>query len=230
MNHNIRAVLDGADQVGSAEGVVDDQRQAVLVGDFRNGVDVGNVGVGIAQGFQIDGLGVGLDGGFHLGKVMGVHKGGSDSVLGQGVSQQIVAAAVDGLLGNDVIACLCQSLNGVGDGCRAGGGGQRRDTALQSCDALLQHILGGVGQTAIDVAGIRQTEPCGGVGGVAEYIGSGLVNGNSTGVGGRVGLLLTDMELQGFKFIVRHSSYLFHYFYRYKNARELRIRPKRSCV
>ena len=76
VDHDVRAVLDGPDQIGGAEGVVDDQGQAVLVGNGRDGVDVGNVGVGVAQGLQIDGLGVGLNGVFHLLKVVGVHKGG----------------------------------------------------------------------------------------------------------------------------------------------------------
>ena len=36
-------------------------------------------------------------------------------------------------------------------------------------------------------------------------IGSGLVNGNGAGIGGGVSLLLTNVELQRFKFIVRHK-------------------------
>ena len=195
VHHDVRAVLDGPDQVGGAEGVVDDQRQAVLVGNGGYGIDVGDIRIGVAQGFQIDRLGVGLDGGLHLGKVMGVHKGGGDAVLRQGVRQQIVAAAVDGLLGHDVVALLCQRLNGIGDGGSAGGGSQSGDTAFQCRNALFQHVLGGVGQSAVDVAGVRQTEPGGGVSGVFKHIGSGLVDGDGTGIGGGVGLLLTHMEL-----------------------------------
>ena len=136
---------------------------------------------------------------------MGVDEGGSDAVLGQGVSQQVVAAAVDGFLGHNVVALLRQRLNGIGNGSRAGGGSQSGDAALQSRNALFQHVLRGVGEPSVDVAGIRQTEPGGGVGGVLKHIGSGLVNGNGTGIGSGVGLFLTDMELQSFKFIVRHN-------------------------
>ena len=80
------------DQVRRAEGVVDDQRNAVLVGNFSDGVDVGNVGVGVAQRLQIDGLGVGLDGVLHFGQIVSVDKGGGHAELGQGVLQQVVAA------------------------------------------------------------------------------------------------------------------------------------------
>ena len=41
VHHDVSAVLDGADQVRGAEGVVDDQRQAVLVGNGGNGINVG---------------------------------------------------------------------------------------------------------------------------------------------------------------------------------------------
>ena len=95
VDHDVCAVLDGADQVRGAEGVVDDQRQAVLVGNGGNGINVGDIAVGVAQGLQIDGLGVGLDGVLHLGQIVSVDKGGGHAELGQGVLQQVVAAAVD---------------------------------------------------------------------------------------------------------------------------------------
>ena len=50
----------------------------------------------------------------------------------------------------------------VGDGGGAGGHGQGAHAAFQRGDALLQDVLGGVRQAAVDVAGIRQAEPRGG--------------------------------------------------------------------
>ena len=41
MNNDICAVLNGTDQVRGAEGIIDDQRQAVLVRDGCNGIDIG---------------------------------------------------------------------------------------------------------------------------------------------------------------------------------------------
>ena len=40
MNNDICAVLNGTDQVRGAEGIIDDQRQAVLVRDGCNGIDI----------------------------------------------------------------------------------------------------------------------------------------------------------------------------------------------
>ena len=108
--------------------------------------------------------------------------------------------------GHDVVTGLCQRLDGVGDGGSAGSSGQSSHAALQSSDALLEHILRGVGQAAVDVACIGQTETVSGVLAVAEHIGSGLVDGHGAGIGCGIGLLLANVKLQGLKFIVRHSN------------------------
>ena len=199
-------MLDGPDEVGRTEGVVDDQGQAVGMSNGRNGVNVRDVAVRIAQGFQIDGLGVGPDSGGDGLQVVGVHKGGLHPELGQGVGQQVVTAAVDGLLGHDVIPRLGQRLDGIGDRRGAGGQRQRRHAPLQSGDPLLQHVLGGVGQPSVDVPCVRQTKPGSGVGGVAEDIAGGLVDGHRPGVGGGVGLLLPHMELQCLKLITHGND------------------------
>ena len=113
--------------------------------------------------------------------------------------QQVVGAAVDGLGGHDMLAGLGQGLEGVGDGRCAGGHRQGRGAVLQRGNAGLEHALGGVGQAAVDVARIPQAETVSGVLAVMEHIGGGGVNGHGAGVGDRVSLLLTDVQLFGFK-------------------------------
>ena len=108
VNDDVRAVLDGADQVGGAEGVVHHQGDAVLVCQLSQGVDVGNVAVGVAQGLDINGAGLGTDGALHFGKIVDVHEIGGDAEAGKGVGEQVIAAAVDGLLGDKVAAVLTQ--------------------------------------------------------------------------------------------------------------------------
>ena len=199
-------MLNGLDEAGGAEGVVDDQGQAVGVGNLRDSVDIGDIGVGVAQGLQINGLGVGPDGGGELLQIVGVHKCSGHAELRQGVGQQVVAAAVDSFLSHDVIPRLSKGLDGIGNSRRARGHGQRRYAPFQGGNPLFQHVLGGVGQPAIDVACVRQTEPGGGVGGIPEHITGGLVDGHRPGIGGGVRQLLANMELQGLKFIA-HGKY-----------------------
>ena len=198
-----------ADEIGRAEGVVDDQGQTVPVGDGGDGVNVRDVAVGIAQRLQVNCLGVWPDCFLHLGQVVGVHKGGGDPELGQGVGQKVIAAAVNGLLGYDMLPRLGQSLDGVSDGRRAGGQRQGRHAALQGRHALLQHVLGGIGETPVDIARVGESEPGRGLGAVAEHVGGGLIDGYRPGAGGGIGLLLTRVELEGLKAIgvVVHKKY-----------------------
>ena len=85
---------------------------------------------------------------------------------------------------------------------------QSRRSPLQGRDALFQHSLGGVGQPAVDVPFVRQPEPGRGMGGIAEHIAGGLVDGDRTGIGGGVGLLLACVKLQGLKSIAAHNDVL----------------------
>ena len=201
MDHHVGPVFDGPDEVGGAEGVVHHQGDAVAVGDGGNGVQIREVAVGVAQSLQVDRLGVGADGPLHLRQVVGVHKGGGDPEGGQGVGQQVIGAAVDGLLGHDVVPRLGQGLDGIGDGGGAGGHRQGGASPLQGGHPPLQHLLGGVGEAAVDVARLLQGKAGGGVGGVRKDVGGGLIDGDRPGAGGRVGVLLSGVELESLKVI-----------------------------
>ena len=111
--------------------------------------------------------------------------------------EQVVRAAVDGLLRNHVVAGLREGLQRVGNGGGARSHGQASHAAFKCGDAVLEHALGGVRQAAVDVAGIGQAEAVGGVLGVAEHVTRGLVNGHRAGVAGGIGGFLADVQLQG---------------------------------
>ena len=205
VDHNVSAVFNGTDQIGGAECIIDYQRQSIFVSNVSNGVNVRNITVGVAQGLNVDGLGVGLDRMFHGGEVVDIHKAGVDAVEWQGVGQQITGAAVDGLLCYNVLPLFCKRLNGIGDRGGARGDSQTGNTALQCGNALFKNTLGGIGQAAIDVACISQTKAICCVLTVMKYIRSGSVDGNRTGIRCRVRVLLAHMELERFKFVIRHS-------------------------
>ena len=125
------------------------------------------------------------------------------------MGQQVGGAAIDGLLGNDMLTGLGKCLNGIGDSCCAGCHCQTGYAAFQCGNSLLKYILRGVGKTTVDVAGVCQTEAIRRMLGVVEHIRSRCIDGNGTGIGYGIGLLLTNVELQGFKFILRHNNNLF---------------------
>ena len=197
VDNDIGAMLQRTEQIRGAEGVVDDNRQTVLLGDLGDGVDVGDVRVGVAERLEIDDRGVVLDGTLDLFQVMGIDKRGLDAKLGERMLQQVVGATVDGLLSHHVVTGLGKSLQGIGDGSSTGGDGKTCHATLERGDTVLEDALGGVGQTAVDVTGVGKTKAVGGVLGVAEHIARGLVDRHGTGVGCRIGALLANVQLQG---------------------------------
>ena len=63
VDHDVRPELNGPDQEGGAKGVVNDQGQAMGMGNLRDDFNVGDIAVGVTRNFQVDGLGIGTDGG-----------------------------------------------------------------------------------------------------------------------------------------------------------------------
>lgn len=62
----------------------------------------------------------------------------------------------------------------------------------------------------IDIACIGQTKASGSVCRIVKHIGSGLINGNHSGISGGVSLFLANIELQSFKFIFTHNRDLLY--------------------
>ena len=197
VDDDIGAMLQRTEQIRGAEGVIDNNRQAMLLGNLGDGVDVGDVGVGVAERLEIDDRGVVLNGTLDLVQVVGVDEGGLDTKLGERVLQQVVGTAVDGLLGDHVVTSLGKSLQGIGDGSGTGGDGKTGHATLERGNTVLEDALGGVGQTAVDVTGVGKTKAVGGVLGVAEHIARGLVDRHGTGIGCGIGALLANVKLQG---------------------------------
>ena len=193
VNHNVSAVLERANQVGRAEGIIDHERQAVLMCDRRNRVDVRDIGVRVAEGLEVDCLGVRANCILDLIELVRIDKGGLDAELLQRVREEVVGAAVDGLLCDNVVARLRECLEGVGNCRRTGCDRECRGAALKRCDSLLKDILRGVRKSAVDVAGVSQTEAVCRMLRVAEHVRSGLVNRNRSRIGRRIWALLADM-------------------------------------
>ncbi|CDZ89285.1 hypothetical protein RHRU231_470133 [Rhodococcus ruber] len=184
VHDDVGAVLEGADQVGGGDGVVDDQRQGVLVGDGGDAGDVEEVVFGVGDGFAVEGAGGGADGGAPLVEVVGVvDEGDLDAEAGQGVVQQVVGAAVEVGAGDEVVAGGGEVEDGVGLGGLAGGEEQGGDAALEGGDALFDRVLGGVHDAGVDVAGFGEAEQGGGVVGVVEGVAGGLVDRQGAGAG-----------------------------------------------
>ena len=74
VDDDVCAPLDGANQRRRSGGVVDDEGQAVFMGDGGELLDVGDVELGIAEGLGVDGAGLRIDSGAEAVEVVGVNE------------------------------------------------------------------------------------------------------------------------------------------------------------
>ena len=126
---------------------------------------------------------------------------------------EIVATAIQIVGCHDVVACLDDVLQRIGDGSSSAGNSETSHTSLEGSHAVFEDALCGIGQTAIDVACIAKAEAVGCVLTVAEHIAGGLVDGHRTCIGCGVGLLLAYMKLQSLKVeFLAHSLIFFRYY------------------
>ena len=167
------------------------------MGHLGPGLDVEDIGVGVAERLGVEELGVGLDGGLDGVEVGRVDEGGREALLGEGVLEEVERAAVEVGGGDDVVAGGGDVLDGDGDGGRARGHAERAHAAFEGVHALLEDGDGGVGEARVDVAGLGEAKAAGGGGRVLEDVGACEVDGHGTGVGGWVCGLLAGMDLQG---------------------------------
>ena len=130
VDHNVYAVLNGTQQIGRCKGAVRHQRNAVLVGDLSQRLNVHQVRIGVAQGLKEDQLGVVLNGILKILQIVRINKSSLDPVLREGVLQVVVSAAVNGLGADNMVTGLGQCLEGVSQSSRAAGGSQSGYAAL----------------------------------------------------------------------------------------------------
>src|SRR5699024_1772229 len=146
VDDDVGAPVQRTQQVGGAHRVVDDERHAEVVRDGGNGLDVENVALGGGGGFAGEELRAVLDRAAPRFGIVGVvDEGHLDAELGQGVREEVVGPAVEGGRGDDVVA----GFGNVDDREElrrlARSDEQRTHAAFERGEAILDHLLGGVG-------------------------------------------------------------------------------------
>ena len=193
VDDDVRAVLDRAEQVRGAEGVVNHERKSVTLGDRCDRIDIRKVAAGVAERLKEDRSRVVLDRILNFLQVSRVNERCGDVVQRKRVLQKVVGSAVDRLLRYDVSAVRGKRLNRVGDRCCTGDHCQCSAATLKGCHSLLENALRRVGKSAVDVAGVRETEAVCCVLCVVEYVCCRLVNRNRSRIGSGVCLFLSYM-------------------------------------
>jgi len=201
-DYDVRSVLQRPYEVRGRERVVDDQGDPVLVGDLRELLEIGYIGVRVSQRLCEQRFGLLIDRLVDLIVVIGLHEFRRDAVGGQCVLEEVVRSPVDGFRGHDVVPGVGEVEDRVRYGCCARSQGQSGRTSFEGGDTFLEDVLSRVGETPVDVPRIPEAEPVGCMLGVVEHVRGGQVDRNGPGIRDRIGLLLTYMELQGLEPLV----------------------------
>ena len=101
VHNDVCSMFDGTDEEGR-KGVVHDEHDVMLVGDRRYRIEVGHIGIGIAEGLGIDDLGVGTDGGFKRLKVVDVHYAVFHALCGKRMGDKVEGASIEVVGGYNV--------------------------------------------------------------------------------------------------------------------------------
>ena len=211
MNDYVRAVLDRTEQIRRREGVVHDQRNTVPVSNGGYRFEVDDVRVGVAERLGIEQLGVRPDGFFKILRIRRINECHGESLFVKGVREKVVRAAVEVGRGDDVVSRDGYILHRVGYRGRTGGRCECRGAALQSGYPLLKHVGGRVHEAGVDVSALGQAKTSCGLRRILEDIRGGGVYWYRACVGCGIGRLLAYMDLQRFKFIIRHDAFSFPY-------------------
>ncbi len=186
MDNNVGAMFDRTAEVRRGEGVVDDERELVLMGDGSNLLNVEDVAAGVRDGFSVETLGLRRDGPAEVLGVIGFDERDTDTHAPEGDVELRVSSTIEGGGGDDMVP----GLTDIGDRQElrrlSGGDGEGGHAPFQRGDSFFEHRRGGVHDARIDVAELLQGEELRGIVGVVEDEGGRLVDGNSARFGGGV--------------------------------------------
>ena len=176
----------GRREVRRREGVVDEQRDADLAAGRGQRVEVRHVEPRVADGLDEPRRGGVVARGDESGDVGRLDEAHRDAEPPERVQEDVPGAAVERRRGDDAVAGAgdveqAEHLGGV-----ARGDGERRAAAVQTGDALLEHVVGGIHDARVDVAERAQAEEVGGVVGVLEVVGDRLVDRDGARAGGGI--------------------------------------------
>lgn len=156
---DIDAELEGTAVDGGREGVVDDEGNAVLVGDFGEEFEVEDIERGVGDRFAEHRASIRLERGveFVFGRV-GTHEGEVDSHPLHRDGEEVVRPPVDRGGRDDVIPCGAEVEDGEEVRGLSGGGKHPRSTAFEGGDLRGDDIARRVLQTSVEVPGGFEVE------------------------------------------------------------------------
>ena len=176
VNDQRRAVVDRLAQPRRGERVVDDQRDAGIIGDPGDRFDVADYAAGIGEALDEEGLGSGRHRALEIVRLVGIDDVRLPAELRIGVAHLLQRAAVEARGGDDLVARPHQREQRQHLRRMARRRHRAATTPFERGQPRLERGIGRVGQPRIDEAYGLQVEQRGGVVGILEDISRGLVD------------------------------------------------------
>ena len=154
------------------------QGDAVCMGYFGQGTEVGHLHLGIGDNFQEDAARPLVDCGTHFVYLGQIAKAGLYAEALQGLGKQGVGIAKQVARCHHVAPCGCHSHQGVADGCHAGVEGRHGGSAGQLGDFLFEVSHSGIGHAGIVRAVNTSTKGIGHDGRILKLVGRGVIDGH----------------------------------------------------
>ena len=187
VHHDVGTPAQRLTEVGRGDRGVDDERDAGVVGDRGEALEVGDGARRIGDHLGVDRPGRRAQrGGVGRGVARG-DEGRLDAEASERHFEQCASAAVEMCGRHDVIAAAAECGHRDELGRLAAGGRDRADAAFQARDALLEGGHGRVRDPAVDRPELLEREQIGGVSRVLEDEAGGLVDRHGPGTAVRVG-------------------------------------------
>lgn len=162
VGHDVNAEFDRTAENRSREGVVDDHRNAVLVGEISKALEVQDLACRVCDGFAEDALGVRAESlfDFFVGSVL-VNERAFDAELLHGHREEVARTAVNSGSADEVVAGFANVENGVEVCSLTGTREHSSHTTFESGDLVGDGVVRRVLQTGVEVAGCLQVEQVG---------------------------------------------------------------------
>ena len=180
----------------------------MLVSDFCNFLEVGDIVLRIANAFEIDASRVLVDEVVNFFGMIRIEETNLDAHILEGLGEERPGSAVKTRRRDEVLAHVTDRLKGRCDRRLSRGEGESGRAAVHRSQALFENIVRRVHQPAIDVAELGEAEEIGGMFRAVENIRGRRVDRDGTRVRGRVGHL-TRVDSKGSEAVIRFVTHRF---------------------
>ena len=189
VHHDVGPMFDGPHQDRGGNGVIDDQRNAMLVGHLRKCLDVANVACRIADGLREHRPGLVINELFNRVRLIRRRESDGDALAWQHIGEQRVSRAIELGHRHDIAPQFGDVECGVVDRGLPSAHAESLESALECRDSPLKHRVGGIGDAAVAIPFDLEVEQRCTVVGIVERVRYRLINGDSHCLRRRIDLI-----------------------------------------